>query len=97
MATKPKRTAASIVLESIISSALHESPIAYGTGKISESKKKVNARSIMLARKKLLHEDCDIHRSIAAQFVGPVEKWEYDNDGIDALVQVILFDKVVYG
>lgn len=59
--------------------------------------KKINEKSILAARMKLISEDVDTHREVAAQFVGPQERWDYDSDGLDALIQVALFGKKVYG
>lgn len=68
-----------------------------GSGVLTTSKKVINERSILAARKLLMDQDCGVHRSIAAQFVGPMENWDFDSDGVDALVQVVLFGKAVYG
>lgn len=64
---------------------------------LTKATKKINEKSILAARMKLISEDVDTHREIAAQFVGPQERWDYDSDGIDALIQVALFGKTMYG
>jgi hypothetical protein len=64
---------------------------------LSSEKKTINKTSLMKARQKLLLDDVDVHRDVAAQFVGPADRWSYDDDGMDALVQVALFGKLVYG
>lgn len=66
-------------------------------GGVKKGWKLLNERSLAKARDKLVNEDCDVHRSIAAQFVGPIDKWEVDNEGVDAIIQVAFFGKVVYG
>lgn len=68
-----------------------------GSGPIKKGWKVINEKAIMKARDKMMNEDVGIHRSIAAQFVGPIENWEYDNDGVDALIQVAFFGEVRYG
>lgn len=57
----------------------------------------IDEAAIMAAREKIINTDVDLNRDTAAQFVGPVDKWEYDQDGIDALIQVAVFGKIVYG
>lgn len=69
----------------------------YENSPLSTEKKTISEKSIMAARSKMLLDDVDVRRDLAAQFVGPVSKWEYDEDGMDALVQVALFGKIVYG
>lgn len=64
---------------------------------VSKATKTINQRSLLAARDRIVNEDVGIHRTIAAQFVGPMEVWEYDRDGIDALIQIALFGKIVYG
>lgn len=56
-----------------------------------------NERAIKRAREVLVNGKVDLSRSIRAQFVGPVDEWEYDDDGVDALVQVAFFGKIIYG
>jgi hypothetical protein len=69
----------------------------YENDPYTTEKKTISEKSLMAARKKMLLDDVDVHRDIAAQFVGPMDKWDYDLDGIDALVQVALFGKIIYG
>lgn len=68
-----------------------------GSGPVKKGWKLIDEKAIMKAREKIVNEDVGIHRSIAAQFVGPIDKWEYDSDGVDALIQVAFFGKIVYG
>jgi hypothetical protein len=69
----------------------------YENDPYTTEKKTISEKSLMAARAKLLLDDVDVHRDIAAQFIGPMDKWDYDLDGIDALVQVALFGKLIYG
>ena len=54
----------------------------------------VDRQSIMEARDRLLNDDL-VRRDIAAQFIGGV--WDYDSEGMDALLQIICFGEIVFG
>ena len=41
--------------------------------------------------------EIDLHRDTKAQFVGQPKDWEYDGDGVDAVIQVIMFGEIIYG
>lgn len=90
---KIKRDASGNVISFVVSDGAPD-----GEGhRLSSATKTINARSLMAARNKLMNEYCDVHRDIAAQFVGPEKYWDFDFDGVDALVQIALFGKKVYG
>jgi hypothetical protein len=57
----------------------------------------INERSIKQAREAMVNGDSMPRRDIAAQFVGKPEDWEYDSEGVDAIVQTALFGAIVYG
>jgi hypothetical protein len=55
----------------------------------------INEATILTAVDKILKGDIPIRRDIAAQFVG--KTWEYDSEGVDAVIQAILFGSIQYG
>lgn len=57
----------------------------------------VNEESILEAVSSILSGKVKIRRDIAQQFIGLPRDWEYDQEGIDAIVQIILFNDIVYG
>ncbi len=59
--------------------------------------KVISNKAILKARNALVNGDVPVRRDIAGQFVGKPEDWEYDGEGVDALVQAAFFGKIVYG
>lgn len=55
---------------------------------------KIMSKGVITASKKLLAGDVIVHREIAAQFIG---NWDTDSDGVDCVIQVLVFGSIVYG
>lgn len=64
---------------------------------VKKGQKLINERAILKAREALVNGDIKVRRDIAAQFVGKPEDWDYDSEGVDALVQAAFFGEIVYG
>lgn len=65
--------------------------------RMSDGCKTVDEVSVLAAVAKMLNGEMDVSRSIAAQFVGKIESWEYDIVGIDCVIQCICFGELIYG
>ena len=57
---------------------------------ITEEKVKDGALALLDGRVK-------VSRDIAKQFVGGSDDWDYDQSGVDCVVQAIAFNKIVFG
>lgn len=64
---------------------------------VKKGQKLINDRIIERARNRIVNGDVKVRRDIAQQFVGAPNDWEYDNEGVDALIQVAFFGEIVYG
>lgn len=64
---------------------------------VKKGQKLINARIIERARNRIVNGDVKVRRDIAQQFVGVPNDWEYDSEGVDALIQVAFFGEIVYG
>ncbi|MCA3018814.1 MAG: hypothetical protein ING66_09435 [Rhodocyclaceae bacterium] len=67
----------------------------YEGERVSDAWKIVNRHAVQNAVARLLSGEFAVRRDLAAQFVG--EDWEYDQDGVDALIQAICFDELTFG
>lgn len=54
----------------------------------------IDTASLIEGVRRLLSGEVIVRRDLAAQFIG--NDWDYDADGIDVLVQAIVFGKLVY-
>lgn len=61
----------------------------------SESWVAITEDKIRAAAKDMTDGKVACHKRIAAQFIG--SEWDYDVDGIDCLIQHIVFKKIIYG
>jgi len=66
----------------------------YEDARTSDKWTKINADVVNRAALSLLLGRCPVQRDIAAQFVG---EWEYDSDGVDAIIQCACFGELVFG
>jgi len=57
----------------------------------------ISPRSIMKARDMIVNGDVNLNRDTKAQFIGQPWDWEYDADGVDALIQIAFFGEIIYG
>ncbi len=64
---------------------------------VKKGSKTIGERAILKARDLLVNGNVNVRRDIKAQFVGQPDAWEYDQEGIDALVQLAFFGELVYG
>lgn len=56
---------------------------------------RVNEKALRKAASKLLNGEVEVRRDIAAQFIG--KNWEYDDEGIDCVIQARCFNEIVFG
>lgn len=57
----------------------------------------VDAHTIQEAAKRIVLGDFSVRRDLAQQFVGKPRDWDYDEEGLDILMQAICFNRVEYG
>jgi len=58
---------------------------------------RVDENAVRNAISRLLTGEVKVARRIASQFVGGEDNWDYDSEGVDCLIQAVVFGKLVYG
>jgi hypothetical protein len=65
--------------------------------RVSEKWHKITFNKILKATEKIKNGEVEIRKDIAQQFIGKPEDWDYDIEGIDCVIQIVVFNELIYG